>query len=143
MTNEQLKKLENDLWASANSLRAYGGIKAADYAVPVLGLIFLRYAENKYSLHEAEIVKEYKADKGTRLERNIESIALTKCGFYLPDNARYDYLLNLPGDQSLAKALRDAMEGVEQHQDEKFKDVLPKDAYFDIEKKKADILPQL
>lgn len=38
MTNEQLKKLENDLWASANSLRAYGGIKAADYAVPVLGL---------------------------------------------------------------------------------------------------------
>ena len=49
MTNEQLKKLENDLWASANSLRAYGGIKAADYAVPVLGLIFLRFCENKYS----------------------------------------------------------------------------------------------
>lgn len=143
MTNEQLKKLENDLWASANSLRAYGGIKAADYAVPVLGLIFLRYAENKYGQYESEIIKEYNADKGTRLERSIESIALTKCGFYLPDNARYDYLLNLPGDHSLAKALREAMEGIEEHQDEKFKDVLPKDAYFDIEKKKADILPQL
>jgi type I restriction enzyme M protein len=143
MTNEQLKKLENDLWASANSLRAYGGIKAADYAVPVLGLIFLRYADNKYSQHETEIIKEYNANKGTRLERSIESIALTKCGFYLPDNARYDYLLYLPGDQSLAKALRHAMEGIEEHQDEKFKDVLPKDAYFDIEKKKADILPQL
>ena len=49
MTNEQLKKLEDDLWASANSLRAYGGLKAADYAVPVLGLIFLRFADNKYS----------------------------------------------------------------------------------------------
>jgi type I restriction enzyme M protein len=143
MTNEQLKKLENDLWASANSLRAYGGLKAADYAVPVLGLIFLRFAENKYTHYEAEILKEYEADKGTRMERTLSAIALAKCGFYLPDIARYDYLLTLPGDQSLAKALREAMEGIEEYQDEKFKDVLPKEAYFDIEKKKADILPQL
>jgi len=143
MTNEQLKKLEDDLWASANSLRAYGGLKAADYAVPVLGLIFLRFADNKYSHYEAEINAEFEADKGTRLERSIESIALTKCGFYLPDYARYDYLLNLEGDKSIAKALREAMEGIEEYQDEKFKDVLPKEAYFDIEKKKADILPQL
>jgi type I restriction enzyme M protein len=143
MTNEQLKKLENDLWASANSLRAYGGLKAADYAVPVLGLIFLRFADNKYSLFESEIAKEYKADKGTRLERTIESIALSKCGFYLPEFARYDYLLQLPGDESMAMAIRKAMEGIEEHQDEKFKNVLPKEAYFDIEKKKADILPQL
>lgn len=143
MTNEQLKKLEKDLWDSANSLRAYGGLKAADYAVPVLGLIFLRFAENKYGHYEPEILKEFNAEKGTRLERPIESIALSKCGFYLPDYARYDYLLNLPGDESLAKALRKAMEGIEKYQDDKFKDVLPKEAYFDIEKKKADILPQL
>jgi len=143
MTNEQLKKLEDDLWASANSLRAYGGLKAADYAVPVLGLIFLRFADNKYSQYEAEIRAEYEADKGSRLERTIESIALSKCGFYLPAFARYEFLLDLPGDQSLAKALREAMEGIEEYQDEKFKNVLPKEAFFDIEKKKADILPQL
>jgi len=143
MTNEQLKKLEKDLWDSANSLRAYGGLKAADYAVPVLGLIFLRFAENKYSHYEPEILREYEAEKGTRLERSIDAIALSKCGFYLPDFARYDYLLTLPGDESLAKALRKAMEGIEKYQDDKFKDVLPKEAYFDIEKKKADILPQL
>jgi type I restriction enzyme M protein len=143
MTNDQLKKLENDLWASANSLRAYGGLKAADYAVPVLGLIFLRFADNKYSQFETKILKDHKTDKGTRLERTIEAIALANCGFFLPDYARYDYLLNLPGDQSLAKALRKAMEGIEEYQDEKFKNVLPKEAYFDIEKKKADILPQL
>jgi type I restriction enzyme M protein len=143
MTNQQLKKLEKDLWDSANSLRAYGGLKAADYAVPVLGLIFLRFAENKYSHYESEILKEFNAEKGTRLERPIESIALSKCGFYLPDYARYDYLLTLPGDESLAKKLREAMEGIEKYQDDKFKDVLPKEAYFDIEKKKADILPQL
>lgn len=143
MTNEQLKKLEKDLWDSANSLRAYGGLKAADYAVPVLGLIFLRFAENKYSHYEPEILKEYEAEKGTRLERPIDAIALSKCGFYLPDFARYDYLLTLPGDESLAKKLREAMEGIEKYQDDKFKDVLPKEAYFEIEKKKADILPQL
>lgn len=143
MTNEQLKKLENDLWASANSLRAYGGLKAADYAVPVLGLIFLRYADNKYGQYEQEILTEFNKTKGTRKERPIESIALAKCGFYLPDYARYDYLLKLSGDKSMAKALRKAMEGIEKNQDEKFKDVLPKEAYFDIEKKKADILPQL
>lgn len=143
MTNEQLKKLEKDLWDSANSLRAYGGLKAADYAVPVLGLIFLRFADNKYSFFEKEILQEYEAEKGTRLERPIYSIALSKCGFYLPDFARYDYLLSLPEDQSLAKKLREAMEGIEKYQDEKFQDILPKETYFEIEKKKADILPQL
>lgn len=143
MTNDQLKKLQNDLWASANSLRAYGGMTAANYAVPVLGLIFLRFADNKYSQFEPDIIKELEEDKGTRRERSIESIAIDKCGFYLPDYARYDYLLKLPGDQKMAEALRAAMEGIEQYQDEKFKDVLPKEAYFDIEKKKADILPQL
>lgn len=54
MTNQQLKVLEDKLWESANALRAYGGIKAADYQVPVLGLIFLKFADNKYRQHEAE-----------------------------------------------------------------------------------------
>ena len=143
MTNQQLKELEDKLWDSANSLRAYGGIKASDYAVPVLGLIFLKFAENKYSQFEAAIKAEYEQDKGTRMERSIEEIALEKCGFYLPDNARFDYLLNLPGDQSMAKALREAMEGIEKYQDAKFHDVLPREDYFNIEKKKQDILPQL
>jgi type I restriction enzyme M protein len=143
MTNEQLKDLENKLWDSANALRAYGGIKASDYAVPVLGLIFLKYAENKYRQHEVKIKADFAAAEGSRMERPIEEIALEICGFYLPDHARFDYLLSLPGDQSMAKALREAMEGIEQYQDASFQDVLPKEAYFEIEKKKQDILPEL
>ncbi|PRY11899.1 type I restriction enzyme M protein [Pontibacter ummariensis] len=143
MTNEQLKKLEDDLWDAANSLRAYGGIKASDYAVPVLGLIFLRFADNKYSHVEAEILQEYEKYKGTRMERALDKIALEKCGFYLPENARYDYLLNLPGDKKAAEAIKEAMVAIESYQDAKFQGVLPKDAFFDIEKKKDDILPQL
>lgn len=143
MTNEQLKHLENQLWNSANSLRAYGGLKASDYAVPVLGLIFLKFAENKYSQYEPQILAEYEKDKGTRMERPIEKVALAICGFYLPDDARYDTLLDLSEDKSMAIALKKAMQGIEQHQDAKFKDVLPTEAYFEIEKKKDDILPQL
>lgn len=145
MTNEQLKELEDKLWEAANSLRAYGGLKASDYAVPVLGLIFLKFADNKFSQFEKEINEEYNKIKGTRMEEDdsLQKIANVKCGFYLPDDARFETLLNLPGDQSIAKALRTAMEGIEKYQDEKFKDVLPTEAYFDIEKKKDDILPQL
>ncbi len=142
MTNEQLKQLEDKLWDSANAMRAHGGLKASDYAVPVLGLIFLKFAENKYSQHEAKILETYQKEKGTRMERTIQEIALATCGFYLPDNARYDYLLELEGNKR-AEALRDAMKGIEKYQDAKFQDVLPTEAYFDIEKKKDDILPSL
>ncbi len=143
MTNQQLKELEDKLWDSANALRAHGGLKASDYAVPVLGLIFLKFAENKYSQHEPEILKEYQKNKDTRMERPIQDIALATCGFYLPDNARFNYLLNLPGNIKMAEALRDAMKGIEKYQDAKFQDVLPTEAYFEIEKKKDDILPGL
>ncbi len=143
MTNDQLKKLETDLWASANALRAYGGLKASDYAVPVLGLIFLKFADNKYSQFEEQILAEYNKKKGKRTEQAIEEIAIAACGFYLPKKSRFETLLNLPSDKSMAKALRTAMEGIEKYQDAKFKNVLPTEAYFDIEKKKDDILPQL
>lgn len=143
MTNEQLKDLEDKLWDSANALRAYGGLKAADYAVPVLGLIFLKFADNKYRQNETQINKTFEAEKGTRVERSIDKIAIATCGFYLPEEARFNYLLHLPGDKSMATALRKAMEGIEKYQDAKFQDVLPTEAYFEIEKKKADILPQL
>lgn len=143
MTNEQLKQLEDKLWDSANALRAYGGIKASDYAVPVLGLIFLKFADNKYSQFESKIMATFEQEKGTRMEQPIAKIALATCGFYLPDKARFDYLLNLPGDQKMAIALREAMESIEQHLDESFHGVLPTEAYFDIEAKKDDILPAL
>ena len=55
MTKKQLKELEDNLWASANALRAYGGWKASDYALPVLELIFLRFADNKYSITKPKL----------------------------------------------------------------------------------------
>jgi len=143
MTTQELKKLEDNLWASANRLRATGGIKSADYAVPVLGIIFLRFADNKYSLYEEQILKEFSESQNTRNPENIEKIALRICGFYLGEKSRYEYLLNLSDSNSIAKAIKEAMEDIESWQDEKFQDILPKDNYYAIEKEDKTILPEL
>ena len=63
MTNEQLKDLKDKLWASADQLRANSGLKSTEYATPILGLIFLRFAESKYKQYEAEINAEYEKYK--------------------------------------------------------------------------------
>src|SRR5262245_3249750 len=129
MIKEELKQLENDLWRAADNLRANSDLKSSEYATPVLGLIFLRFADNNYRRHEAEILAEYQKLKGTRRERKLSDIAIEKCGFYLPDHARYDHLLNLPEEKDIAKALKEAMKSVEEYKAE-LQGVLPKDDYF-------------
>jgi len=124
-------------------LRATGGIKSADYAVPVLGIIFLRFADNKYALAEEAILAEYAQYKGTRAEVALEKVAIKQCGLYLSEKSRYDYLLTLPKDQSIAAAIKEAMKDIESHQDAQFQDILPTDAYAQIEKNNAEILPEL
>lgn len=109
MNKEELKKIEDNLWRSADTLRANSDLKSTEYSTPVLGLIFLRFADNKYSQYEVEIKQEYEKLKGGRREKPIHKIAIEKCGFYLPDHARYDYLLTLPEKEDIAKAIKDAM----------------------------------
>ena len=129
MTKDQLKQLEDDLWRAADNLRANSDLKSSEYSTPVLGLIFLKFADNTYRRHEAEIIADYQKLKGTRREKKISEIAIEKCGFYLPDHARYDYLLKLPEEKDIAKALKEAMKAVEQYKPE-LEGVLPKDEYF-------------
>jgi type I restriction enzyme M protein len=131
MTKEQLRQLEKDLWAAANNLRANSDLKSSEYATPVLGLIFLKFADNNYRRHEAKIISEYQKLKGTRREKKLSDIAIEKCGFYLPDHARYDHLLNLPEAEDIAKALKEAMKDIEKYKPE-LEGVLPKDEYFKL-----------
>ncbi len=58
MTPAALKQLEADLWRSADTLRANSDLKASEYSTPVLGLIFLKFADNKYRQHEKAILEE-------------------------------------------------------------------------------------
>lgn len=76
MTADDLKKLEETLWKSADTLRANSDLKSSEYSTPVMGLIFLKFADNRYSNHEKEIIEEYKALKGTRREKAISDIAI-------------------------------------------------------------------
>ncbi len=134
MTKDELKKLEATLWRSADTLRANSDLKSSEYSTPVLGLIFLRFADNKYSAYEAEINAEFNKLKGTRREKPIHEIAIEKCGFYLPPKARYEYLLNLPEKEDIAKAMKQAMALIEEYKPE-LKDTLPQDEYFRLVRK--------
>jgi len=129
VTKEQLKQLEADLWSAADNLRANSDLKSSEYATPVLGLIFLKFADNNYRRHEAAIIAEYQKLRGTRRERKLSDIAIEKCGFYLPDHARYEHLLKLPEEKDIAKALKEAMKAIEEYKPE-LDGVLPKDEYF-------------
>lgn len=131
MTNKQLKNLKDTLWTTADLLRANSGLKSTEYAEPILGLIFLRFADVKYSKYEAEIKAEFEENKGTRTERPIHEIAIEKCGFYLPKEARYDWLLNLPESENLAQKVKEAMESIEKYTSE-LTDTLPKEIYYSV-----------
>lgn len=134
MTNTELKNLKDTLWQSADTLRADSGLKSSEYATPILGLIFLRFAESKYKQYEEEILAEYNKLKGTRMERDIHEIAVKKCGFYLPDEARYDYLLELPETENIPEKVKQAMVDVETYT-KGLEDTLPKDEYYAVDGK--------
>lgn len=129
MTRDQLKRLEADLWSAADNLRANSDLKASEYGTPVLGLIFLKFADINYRRHEEAIQAEFDALKGTRREKPLHEVAVAQCGFYLPEHTRYRYLLNLPENQDIAKAIETAMASIERYKPE-LAGSLPKDEYY-------------
>lgn len=128
MTDQELKKLKDNLWHSADMLRASAHLSANKYGQPILGLIFLRYADILFKQHKAEIDEEFNKYKGTRMEKSYKDIAIEKCGFYLPECAYYDYLNNAPDDANKAVLVKRAMEAIEK-ENAKMEGVLPKEVY--------------
>ena len=128
MTRDQLKQLEDGLWSAADNLRANSDLKASEYSTPVLGLIFLKFADINYRRHEAAIQAEFTELRGTRREKSLDEIAVAKCGFYLADYARYRYLLDLPEHVDIAKAIENALASIEHYKPE-LRGSLPKDEY--------------
>lgn len=139
MTDADIQELEKKLWKTADDLRQGAGLKASQYAQPIFGLIFLRFADNKYRKIEASVMAEYNKRKGTIRERSLKEIAIKTCGFYLPDCARYDFILSQPAGDKLTKAVHDAMEAVE-NENEDLRGVLPKNVYTEIGKSKDENL---
>jgi type I restriction enzyme M protein len=113
-------ELEKRLWGAADELRANSKLKSSEYSVPVLGLIFLRYADHKFAK-----AKEKLTSQGTG-RRTIGKADYQAQGvLYLPDSARFSKLLEQPEGTDIGKAINDAMRDIET-ENEDLKDVLPK-----------------
>ena len=131
MTDRKLKILKENLWHAADVLRAGAHLAANKYGQPILGLIFLRYADILFKQHKEEIEAEYNRTKGGRAEKTIKEISIEKCGFYLPEKAYYDYINNAPDDANKAIIVKDAMEAIED-ENPKMSGVLPKEVYAQL-----------
>jgi type I restriction enzyme M protein len=114
-------QIEKRLWDVADELRANSKLKSSEYSVPVLGLIFLRYADHKFAQAEKELMgkamgrrsigkADYQAQRGV---------------MFLPEEARFSKLLKLPEGENIGKAINDAMKAIEA-ENEELRDVLPK-----------------
>jgi len=139
MDNRSIRKLEAELWESADLLRAGSKLTSNQYCMPVLGLIFLRYAYSRFKLVEAEILRNRPSRGGRVLPVEASDFA-AKSALFLPKEAQYDYLVNLPANigaarlvsrdghpmNSLGEVVNNAMALVEE-QSEQLTGVLPKD----------------
>ncbi|MCB9015624.1 MAG: N-6 DNA methylase [Lentimicrobiaceae bacterium] len=125
MQGKQLRKLEAELWRAADQLRANSKLTATEYSMPVLGLIFLRHAYNRFQKVKIEVEKALPShpQRGKR--------PLTKKDFeeqnsmFLPEKSQFDYLVSLPESADIGEAIDNAMKLIEDEYDN-LKGVLPK-----------------
>jgi len=115
-----LGELRNKLWEAADQLRANSGLKASEYAAPVLGLIFLRYADERFA-QAAEALAPASARRPTGPDDYLAAGAL-----YLPERSRFEPLLDLPEGADLGQALNRAMDSIEDCNPD-LRGVLPRD----------------
>src|ERR1039457_2298236 len=113
-------ELEKRLWGAADEFRANSKLKSSEYSVPVLGLIFLRYADHKFTVAKANFTSQ-----GTGRRTIGKADYQARGVLYLPEAARFSTLLNLPEGADIGKAINDAMKAIEAD-NEDLKDVLPR-----------------
>ncbi len=116
--------LEKRLWDTADQFRANSGLKAQEYSGPILGIIFLRFAEVRFVKQREKLEKSGTSSRrGSRLD---EPAAYHAEGIlYLAPNARFDFLLNLPEAKDIGAKVNDAMRDIEKHNPQ-LAGVLPK-----------------
>jgi len=113
-------EIEKRLWGAADELRANSKLKSSEYSVPVLGLIFLRYADHKFTVAQKEL-----EGKSTSRRAIGKTDYQARGVLYLPEASRFSRLLNLPEGADIGKAINEAMRAIES-ENEELKDILPK-----------------
>lgn len=120
---KKIEQLEKQLWSAADSLRANTGLTAQEYSRPILGLIFLRYAEFRFTQAKDNI--ESKVSSRRRGSSDIKSKIQAEGAMYVPDDALYSNLLALPEGSNIGVNVNNAMKALEA-ENEAIKDALPK-----------------
>ena len=124
-------ELEKKLWDAADELRANSKLKSSEYSMPVLGLVFLKWADSKFDRAHRELEEEVNKSS-TRRRREIGKVDYQARGvIYVPDKARFSYLMTLPESADIGRAVNDATELIEA-ENEDLRGVLPK-AYQNLE----------
>ena len=134
---QDIEKLEDSLWAAADNLRANSKLTSSEYCMPVLGVIFLRHATNRYDAAGREIEADRAAGKMPK-RTLVKGDFLKRRALMLPKEARYDELLKLPKGTNLGTALVEAMNAIERDF-EPLLNQLPKD----YEKFESSVLEDL
>ena len=125
---ENITRLENRLWEAADQLRTNSKLTSTEYCMPVLGLIFLRHAYNRFLIVKSEIEKDLPKRGGK--PRPVKKNDFTrKAALFLQDKSQFDYLLNLPDDRDKGRAVIEAMDAIEQDYDS-LKGILPKEYHI-------------
>lgn len=127
------KQLQERLWAAAEQLRANGSLKLNEISEPILGLIFLKFADVRFKRAKELIEKERKNISSIRVRPISPDDYKSKGILYIPEIATYSYLMNLGEKENLGKAINEAMKAVEESNSE-LRGILPQD-YTSISKK--------
>jgi len=113
MVKNHIAEMEKRLWDVADELRANSDLKSSEYSTPVLGLIFLRYADYRFTEQE-KILSEKTTDR-----RKIGKTDYQAAGvMYLPKEARFSHLLNLPEGANIGRAINEAMTAIEKENED-------------------------
>jgi type I restriction enzyme M protein len=116
-----LKDLEARLWDAADQLRANSHLKSSEYSIPVLGLIFLRFADVKFAHADEQLRVKFANRRRGITREDYQEMSVV----YLPEKARWNYLLHMPEVADLGKALNEAMTDIEK-ENEDLRGILPK-----------------
>lgn len=135
--NDKLKQLQDNLWAAAEQLRANSSLKLNEISEPILGLIFLKFADVRFQRAKLEIEEERKQNQQVGRSRPISTDDYKSRGvMYVPVKANFSYLINLPENEDVGKAINEAMESIES-ENRDLAGVLPMN-YTSLHKKAAE-----
>ena len=109
-----VQQLENDLGEAADNLRANSKLTAAEYAMPVLGLIFLRHADNRFQAYLPDIEADIPPQVPAKQRETLIKLGFqVKAAIYLPETARFEHIANLPQGADVGGAIDQAMDAIE------------------------------